>query len=279
MCSYLESHGFEVTRLPVDEHGLVSPVEVEHAITPRTILISIMHANNEVGTVQPISEISAIARGHRIAMHTDAAQSVGKIPVSVASLGVDLLSVAGHKLYAPKGVGALYVKRGLRLEKFLHGASHESGRRAGTENVASIVGLGRACENAGRDLEKNGSHMMRMRDMLHQGLGRELKEMRLNGHPGHRLPNTLSISFRGIDANTLISRIEEHVAVSAGAACHSGKSEISHVLQAMQVPEEWALGTIRFSTGVHTTEKEISRVIPLITAAARMEMAHPSPSR
>ncbi len=200
-------------------------------------------------------------------MHTDAAQSVGKIPADVNVLGVDLLSVAGHKLYAPKGVGALYIRKGIQLAKFMHGAGQEGGRRAGTENVLEIVGLGKACEIARQDLVENMAHLTRMRNRLHEGLQARLGELRLNGDPERRLPNTLSLSFRRIDANAVLGELEKDVAASAGAACHSGDVEISHVLEAMHVPLEWARGTLRFSTGRMTTETDIERAIDLISGA------------
>ena len=267
VCKFLESNGFEVTYLPVDEHGLLNVSDVEAAIKPDTILITIMHANNEVGTIQPVEQISKLVREHSIIMHTDAAQSAGKISIDVNTLGNDLLSLAGHKLYAPKGIGALYVKRGIKLEKFMYGAGQENDRRAGTENVLEIVGLGEACEIAGRDLGKNARHMMNMRDRLHDGLKNKLKEIRLNGHAEKRLPNTLSLSFKNIDANLLLNRINNHLAVSAGAACHSGKSEVSSVLKALNVPYEWAKGTIRFSTGRMTTTNEVDKAIDIVTDA------------
>jgi cysteine desulfurase len=267
VCKFLEEHGFEVSYLPVDEFGMVRVSDVERAITPQTMLITIMHANNEVGTIQPIEEISELARERGIIMHTDAAQSVGKIPTDVNPLGVDLLSIAGHKLYAPKGVGALYIRSGLQLTKLIHGAGHEQGKRAGTENVLGIVGLGKACEIAKRVLGKNILHMKKMRDKLHNGLREKLKDIKLNGHPEKRLPNTLSLSFSGIDANILLSEIKDYVAASAGAACHSEGDEISHVLRAMNVPIQWAEGTLRFSTGKFTTENEIKSAINIISDA------------
>jgi cysteine desulfurase len=253
--------------LPVDEHGLVNVSDVEEAIKPDTILITAMHANNEIGTIQPVEQISRIAKEHGIIVHTDAAQSAGKISIDVNTLGVDLLSLAGHKLYAPKGVGALNVKRGIKLEKFMYGAGQENGRRAGTENVLEIVGLGEACEIAGRDLGKNARHMMNMRDRLHDGLKNKLKEIRLNGHAEKRLPNTLSLSFKGVDANVLIDRIKNSLAVSAGAACHSGSLEVSHVLKAMNVLTELARGTLRFSTGRMITASEIDEAIDIVSDA------------
>ena len=271
VCRFLERFGIETTCLPVDDMGQVDPDTVKAAIRPDTILISIMHANNEVGTLEPINAIARIARAHAIPFHTDAAQSVGKIPTRVDDLGIDLLSVAGHKLYAPKGIGALYVRPGLTLENFCHGAGQEDGRRAGTENVALIVGLGQACEIAARDLEQNAAQMRDLRNRLHQELVAGLTGVRLNGHPEKRLPNTLSLSFQGVAADRLLSAIGDDIAASAGAACHADTVTISHVLQAMHVPEEWARGTVRFSLGKTTTQEEIARAVPvMVTAVNRL---------
>jgi cysteine desulfurase len=272
VCKYLAEKGFQITYLPVDEFCLVNPQELQKTVTPQTILITIMHANNEVGTIQPIAEIAEIAKEHGIVFHTDAAQSVGKIPTRVDELDVDLLTIAGHKLYAPKGIGALYVRGGIRLEKLIHGADHEQDLRAGTENVLQIVGLGKACEIAKRDLEKNMVHMQKLRDLLYQGLRHELDEVKLNGDPERRLPNTLSVSFKDLEANTLLAGIES-VAASAGAACHSDSVKISSVLEAMQVPREYAMGTIRFSTGKMTTAEEVELAVAAFVKAARRLLA------
>jgi cysteine desulfurase len=269
VCRYLEKDGFETTFLAVTADGLVDPAEVEKAIRPTTILITIMHANNEVGTIQPIAQISRIAKEHRIVMHIDAAQSLGKIPTDVQDLDVDLLSVAGHKVYAPKGIGALYVRPPLKPEKFCHGAGQERGWRAGTENVLEIVGLGKACEIAARDLKRNIVHMQRLRDRLHEGLSAKLSDMRLNGHPMKRLPNTLNLSVKGVEANRVLEEIGLEVAASAGAACHSDTVEISHVLEAMNVPREWAKGTLRFSVGRMNTVEEIDRAIEIVVRAVK----------
>jgi cysteine desulfurase len=223
-----------------------------------------------VGSIQPILEIAQISKSHRIVFHSDGAQSIGKIPTSVKELGVDLFSVAGHKLYAPKGVGALYVKQGIELEKQIHGANHERNLRAGTENILEIVGLGKACEMAQQNLDKNKHHMRKMRDRLIKGLEINLNgivDLKVNGHPDDRLPNTASISFANIEANVLISEIEDRVAVSAGAACHSDQVEISSTLEAMKVPLEFAKGTIRFSTGKFTTAEEIDEVVSIVSEA------------
>jgi cysteine desulfurase NifS/selenium donor protein len=271
VCRWLETQGFRVTVLPVDQYGLVDPADLERSITPETTLVTIMHSNNEVGTIEPISELAEIAHRSGALMHTDAAQSVGKIPVDVGELAVDLLSVAGHKLYGPKGIGALYIRSGIELSKHMHGADHESDRRPGTENVLEIVGLGRACELAAQDLDRTAAHLKAVRDRLHDGLKRELGEdmLKLNGHPEKRLPNTLSLSFRGIEANTLLSEIGDEVAASAGAACHTDDIDVSAVLEAMGVPVEWAMGTVRFSVGRYTTEEEIDKAIPIVADAVR----------
>ncbi|MFZ0134067.1 MAG: cysteine desulfurase family protein [Desulfobacterales bacterium] len=269
VCRHLAQDGFETTFLPVAADGLVDPAAVKSAIRPATILITIMHANNEVGTIQPIAEIARIAKEHRIVTHTDAAQSLGKIPTDVQDLGVDLLSVAGHKVYAPKGVGALYVRPPLKPEKFCHGAGQEGGRRAGTENILEIVGLGMACEIAARDLQSNMAHMQRLRDRLQQRLSAALGDVRLNGHAVKRLPNTLNLSFKGVEANRVLEEIGLEVAASAGAACHSDTVEISHVLEAMHVPLAWARGALRFSVGRMTTADEIDRAIEVVTHAVR----------
>jgi len=264
-CRYLEGQGFRVTYLPVDGYGQVDPDDVIQAITPRTILISIMHANNEVGTIQPIAAIGAMARERGIYLHTDAAQSVGKIPTDVEQLRVDLLTVAGHKLYAPKGVGALYVRRGTRIASLIHGAGHESGRRAGTENVAGIVGLGQACAIAAQTMAETGERLRALRDRLHQGLATRVGGLRLNGHPRQRLPNTLNLSFEGLDSNALLAALPE-IAASTGSACHAGTMEPSPVLTAMGVPPEIALGAVRFSLGKQNNQQEIDQVVELLAS-------------
>jgi cysteine desulfurase NifS len=271
VCRWLETQGFQITVLPVDEYGLVEPTALEQAITPDTLLVTAMHANNEVGTIQPVTELAAIAHRHGALMHTDAAQSVGKIAVRVEDLGVDLLSVAGHKAYAPKGIGTLYVRSGVELDQLMHGAGHEGGRRPGTENVLEIVGLGQACQVAARDLEQNKRHFLAMRDRLHRGLLDKLGDelVKLNGHPERRLPNTLSLSFRSIEANALLSAVNDRVAASAGAACHADEVDVSAVLEAMAVPVEWGMGTIRFSVGRGTTAEDIDEAVDIIAGAVK----------
>jgi cysteine desulfurase len=258
-CRFLERLGASVTYLSVDRFGRVDPEDVRQALTPHTILISVMHANNEVGTLQPISEIARIAREHGVLFHTDAAQSVGKIPIRVHELGVDLLSLAGHKFYAPKGVGVLYVRKGVRLEPLIHGAGHESGRRAGTENILLDVALGAACELAQSWV---GVESIReLRDLFWELLQTRFGErVVLNGHPTERLPNTLNVSFVGKIGSTILSGLEG-VAASTGSACHSGSVELSPVLKAMKVPPEIGTGAIRFSLGRTTTTEEIEQVV------------------
>ena len=259
VCRFLEqTRGCSVTCLPVDEHGMVTARQVADAITDRTVLVTIMHANNEVGTIEPISEIADAAHARGIPVHTDCAQSVGKIPVNVDDLGVDLLSIAGHKLYSPKGVGALYVRRGVSLEKLMHGAGHENNWRAGTENVILIAGLGQACRLIRDNLASYEEHMKRMRDRLETALRDAFPGLHVNGHPRDRLPNTSSVSFPGAEANHVLDQLDG-VAASAGAACHSDRVELSSVLEAMRVPLEYAKGTIRLSVGRYTTPDEIDR--------------------
>jgi cysteine desulfurase NifS/selenium donor protein len=260
VCRFLEKKGYQITYLAVDQQGLIDPQELKKSISPRTILISIMHANNEVGTIQPITEISRIAHEHQVLVHSDCAQSVGKILVQVNDLDVDLLSIAGHKLYAPKGIGAIYIRTGVKIEKFIHGADHEMNLRAGTENVLEIVGFGRACDLVRNNLEEYHAHQRKMRDRLENGLKDRFPECQVNGHPDEQLPNTLSISFPGLEANTILAELKG-VAASAGAACHSDQIDVSHVLEAMNVPTEYAMGTIRLSTGRFTTEREIDNAI------------------
>ncbi len=265
VCAYLERQGFRVTYLPVDSYGLVDLEQLEQALTGETILVTIMRANNEVGTIEPVAEIARLAHRFGALVHADCAQSVGKIPVKVAELGVDLLSIAGHKLYAPKGIGALYIRPGVRLEKLMHGANHELNRRAGTENVIEMAGLGMACELIEQNQASYGSHLSDMRDRLEGGLRESGADLRINGHPDLRLPNTASVSFRGLEADRILANLPT-VAASAGAACHSDQVEVSHVLTAMKVPTEYAMGTIRFSVGRYTTAAEIDRAVSEVSA-------------
>lgn len=265
---WLARQGFSVTILPVDGYGQVEPETVRQAITDETILISIMHANNEVGTIQPLIEISTIARQHGILLHSDAAQSVGKIPTRVDELGVDLLTVAGHKFYAPKGIGALYVRNGVKIDSYLHGAGHEAGRRAGTENVPYIAALGKAAELAGERLAIEGERMPTLRNRFHARLHDLIDDVTLNGHPTDRLPNTLNISFKGVVGAALLARTPE-LAASTGSACHDGSGELSGVLKAMDIPREQGFGAVRFSLGRLTTADEIDRAADIIAVQVK----------
>ena len=273
VCRDLETRGWSLTVVPVDGLGRVDATRVAAAFRPDTILVSVMHANNEVGTVQPVAEIAALAHQRGILVHTDAAQSVGKIPVNVDDLGVDLLSVAGHKVYAPKGIGALYIRENTPVTPFCRGAGQEGGRRAGTENVPWVVGLGAACAIAGRVLPQAAERMGRLRDRLWDKLSACRADVQINGHPTERLPNTLSVSFKNLEANRILEEIGLDVAASAGAACHADTVEISHVLQALEMDLGWAKGTLRFSVGRPTTEDEIDRAAEVVRAAvARLSL-------
>lgn len=262
VCKYLETEGFEVTYLPVDETGRVQIADVEAAIRPETILISVMYANNEVGTLQPISEISRLAKKHGIGLHSDCAQAIGKVPVDIEVLGVDLLTVAGHKFYGPKGIGALYIKKGVNLQKLMHGADHENNLRAGTENVLEIVGLGEAAELCQKNLNTSIIHDKTLVNRLKKALS-VLDSIQFNGHSDFCLPNTLSVSFKNIEANTLLANLPE-VAASAGAACHTDSISVSATLAAMKMDKAYAMGTIRFSVGKYSTETEIDQAAKVI---------------
>ena len=266
-CRFLEKLGAKVTYVPVDRYGRVDHQDIRKALTSRTILITVMHANNEVGTIQAIEEISKIAREHGVIFHTDAAQSVGKISTKVDDLGVDLLSVAGHKLYAPKGVGALYIRGRTPIEPLIHGANHETGRRAGTENILLIVGLGKACEIAKKYLTDDTIRNLRDRfwKLLQDHFGDGIV---LNGHPVHRLPNTLNVSVVGKAGGEILGKLDG-VAASTGAACHSGSVELSPVLKAMGIPARVGMGAIRFSLGRTTTLQELERVVYILKNSIR----------
>ena len=261
-CQYLEKHGFEVTYLPVDRYGQIQLDDLREAIRDTTILISIMHANNETGTIEPIAEICEIAQERRVPVHTDAVQSVGKLPVDVQALGINMLSLSAHKIYGPKGIGVLYLRRGTRLENLLHGGSHERNRRAGSENVPSIVGLGEAAALAKKEREANVEHLEQLTDKLRQGLHERINYIHENSYPENSLPGTLNISFEYIEGESLILRLDmEGICVSTGSACTSGSMEPSHVLAALGLPPRLAQGTVRFSLGKDNTEAEIDEVI------------------
>jgi cysteine desulfurase len=264
-CHWLAAQGFEITTLPVDSLGRVDPEEVRRALTPHTILVSVMHANNETGAIQPVAEIGAITREAGVLLHTDAAQSVGKIPVNVQELQVDFLTVAGHKCYAPKGVGALFVRKGAEFEPLFHGGGQESGRRSGTENVPYLVALGEACRLAREGLTANQAHFQDLRDRLHTLLQEGYPDLVLNGPETERLPNTLNVSFPGLSGRALLSGIWD-LEASVGAACHGDEELPSPVLNAMGVPPEVALGAVRLSVGRPTTPADVEEAARLLLA-------------
>jgi cysteine desulfurase len=268
-CRHVERFGYKVTYLPVDRDGLVSPDDLMKSITSDTALISIMHANNEVGTIQDIAVLAKIAGSRNVPFHTDAAQSVGKVPCRVGDLGVDFLTVAGHKFYAPKGVGILYIRKGSKLPPMLHGAGHEHGMRPGTENLASVVGLGAACELAGPMLETEGQRQKHLGIRLLEGLRNAGIKVHLNGHPSKKLPNTWNISFEGFTAVQVMDSLGKDIAVSPGAACHGDTVNASHVLVAMGVPDKLSRGAIRFSLGRETTDADVETVIQTLSEMLR----------
>ena len=272
-CEFLERRGFEVTYLPVDKYGLVSPGDVKRAITSKTILISVIHANNEIGTIEPITEISKVAREAGVYFHTDAVQTVGRIPVDVNELGVDLLSMSAHKLYGPKGVGALYIRRGTRLLPFMHGGGQERGRRASTENVPGIIGFGRAVELARQEMSKEVERLTCLRDKLIKGLLERIDHVHLNGHPQKRLPNNVNIRVDFVEGESMLLNLDlEGICASTGSACSSSSLEPSHVLLAMGILPEQAHGSLRFTLGKWTNEDDIEQVLdvlPVIVAKLR----------
>jgi len=262
---WLEERGYKVTYLPVDKDGLVDPGRVKRAITPKTILVSVMHANNEVGTIEPIAEIGKITRASGVYFHTDAVQTVGHIPVDVNKMGVDLLSTSAHKLYGPKGVGALYIRRGTRITSFLHGGQQEQGRRATTENVPGIVGFGQAAELARAEMDAEAVRITALRDRLLNGLLERIDHIRLNGHPTSRLPNNVNIAVEFVEGESMCLNLDlEGICSSTGSACSSASAEPSHVLMAIGVPAQLAHGSLRFSLGKWTTDEDIDRVLEVL---------------
>ena len=261
-CQYLEQRGFEVTYLPVDRYGRIRIEQLREAVRDTTVLISIMHVNNENGTVQPLEEICEIAQEHEIPLHTDAVQSVGKLEMNVQELGVNLMAFSGHKIYAPKGIGVLYIRRGTRLANLVHGGAHERNRRAGSENVPAIVGLGIAADLAKQEQNAYARHLDALTQRLREGLDAHIDRLHYNGHPDHCAPGTLNVSFESVEGESLILRLDmEGICVSTGSACTSGSMEPSHVLAALGLPPRLAQGTVRFSLGRNTTEAEIDEVI------------------
>ncbi|MFO7154465.1 MAG: cysteine desulfurase NifS [Caldicoprobacter oshimai] len=264
-CQYLEKMGFEVTYLPVDSYGLVYPEQVKEAITDKTILISVMFANNEIGTIEPIREIGQIARERGIYFHTDAVQAVGHIPVDVKEMNIDLLSLSAHKFYGPKGVGALYIRKGVKLHPFIHGGAQERNRRAGTENLAGIVGLGKAIELAVANLEESSKRLAAMRDRLISGVLNTIENVRLNGHPTKRLPGNANFSFEFIEGESLLLSLDmKGIAASSGSACTSGSLDPSHVLLAIGLPHEIAHGSLRLTLGDDNTDEDIDYVLEVL---------------
>ncbi len=265
-CEYLQKRGFELTVIPVDEFGLVDPEAVRNAITDKTILISIMHANNEIGTIEPIAEIGAIAHEKGILFHTDATQSVGKIPIDARAMNVDLLSLSAHKLYGPKGIGALYIRKGARIQPYLHGGGQESRKRAGTHNVAGIIGLGKACEIAQTTMAEESARLTELRDWLIERIISTIPSVRLNGHPTKRLPNNVNVSVQGIEGESMILSLDMFgICVSSGSACTSGDLSASHVLLGIGLPHELAHGSLRMTLGRATTREDLEKVVESLT--------------
>jgi cysteine desulfurase len=264
-CQALQAQGFGLTCVGVDEHGMVDPEEVRRAIRPDTLAISIMHANSEVGTLQPIEAIGRIARERSVPFHVDAVQTLGKLPLDVDALGIDMLSFSAHKIYGPKGVAGLYVRKGTKMVAVQHGGEHERRRRAGTENVAGIVGLGKAVEVRARDMAAEAERLTALRDRLWNGIRQRVPDVRLSGHPVQRLPGTASLLFRHVESESIVLGLDlKGIGVSAGSACTSGNVEPSHVLVAMGVPVDWAMGAVRCSLGCSTTAEDIDYVIDAV---------------
>ena len=265
VCKFLERRGFRITYLPVDEYGLVAPDDVKRAITDKTILISVMHANNQIGTIEPVEEIAKIAREAGVYFHTDAVQTLGHIPVNVDKLKVDLLSISAHKFYGPKGIGALYVRKGTRLVSLMHGGEQEKRHRAGTENVPAIVGLGKAVELAGQEMDKEAERLAYLRDKLIKGLGEKIDHIRLNGHPTRRLPNNVNVSVDFVEGESMLLNLDlEGICASTGSACSSASLEPSHVLLALGLSPEQAHGSLRFTLGRENTEADVERVLEVL---------------
>jgi len=264
-CQFLEKEGFEVTYLPVDQYGLVNPVDLENAITDKTILISVMYANNEIGTIEPVGELGAIARKHKVYFHTDAVQAIGNIPIDVKSQNIDLLSLSAHKFYGPKGAGALYIRKGVRIQNLIHGGGQERKLRAGTENSAGIVGLGKAIELATADIPGHNATIKAMRDRLIKGVLEKIPNSRLNGHPEKRLPGNFNVSFEFIEGESMLLWLDDAgVCASTGSACTSGSLEPSHVLLAIGLPVEISHGSLRLTLGDANTEGDVDFVLEVL---------------
>ncbi len=269
-CKWMEKQGFRVGYVEVDREGMVDPDRIRDAISDDTILISVMHGNNEVGTLEPVEEIAAIAGEHNIYFHTDAVQTAGKIPLDVRKLGADLLSLSAHKFHGPKGVGALYVRTGVLLDSLLHGGHHEKDRRAGTENIPGIVGLGKACQIAEEEMVREGERIESLRDRLEQGIISQIGDVLVNGHPSRRLPGTLNICIKFVEGESMLLHLDQHgIAASGGSACTAGSPEPSHVLTAMGIPAQTAHGSLRFSLGRENTGEDIDRLVEVLPPIVR----------
>jgi len=277
-CEALEAQGFDVTYLPVDDQGRLDPDDVKRALRPDTLAISVMHANSEVGTIQPIAEIGAIAREHGVPFHVDAVQTFGKVPIDVEAMGIDLLSFSGHKIYGPKGAAGLYIRRGTKMVAVQHGGEHERRRRAGTENVPGIVGLAAAVDLRSREMGPEAERLSGLRDRLWEGIRERIPESRLNGDRVARLPGTANVVFRHVESESIVLGLDlKGIAVSAGSACTSGNVEPSYVLVAMGIPVDWAMGAVRFSLGRSTTAEDVEYVVASIEPiVAKLRLASPA---
>ena len=278
-CQTLERQGFAATYLPVDEHGMVDPDDVKRALQADTILVTVMHANSEVGTIQPVGEIGRLTRERGIPFHVDAVQTFGKLPLDLEALSIDLLSFSSHKIYGPKGIACLYIRKGTRMASIQHGGEHERRRRAGTENVPGVVGLGKAVEVRARDMAAEAERVTALRDRLVEGVRARVPDMKLNGHPTQRLPGTANLSFRHVESESIVLGLDlKGIGVSAGSACTSGNVEPSHVLVAMGVPLDWAMGAVRCSLGRETTAEDVDYVIESVEPlVAKLRAASPVP--
>jgi len=273
-CEWLEKIGFEVMYLPVDKYGMVRPEDLEEAITERTFLVSIMMANNETGSIQPIGELARIARDRGVLFHSDGVQAVGKIPIDIEEIGVDFLTMSGHKFHGPKGVGGLYIRKGIEIEPLIHGGKQEMGVRSGTENTVGIIGFGKAAELAEVRLKEMNDRVRKLRDRLWEGISRLVPDVKLNGHPEHKLPNTLNCSLPGIRGESVVLAMDQKgVSLSSGSACRSGSPKPSHALLAMGLSEEQAHCALRFSLSIGNTEEQIDRTLELIAEVIRESMS------
>jgi cysteine desulfurase len=276
-CQALEAQGFAVTYLPVDEYGMIDPDDVRRALRPDTIAISIMHANSEVGTIQPVTAIGTLAHERGVPFHVDAVQTFGKVPIDVEAMHIDALSFSGHKIYGPKGIAGLFIRKGTKMVSIQHGGEHERRRRAGTENVPGIVGLGKAAEVRARDMKSEGERVTALRERMWEGIRARVPDVRLNGHPTERLPGTANICYRNVESESIVLGLDlKGIGVSAGSACTAGSVEPSYVLVAMGVPLDWAMGAVRSSLGRSTTAEDIDYVVESVAeVVAKVRRAMP----